>query len=134
MQAITKTYKIMYSSKDYEKLWQKYQTEGIAHNMTLQMFCSMNNVPYNSFEKYLKTRRNMSDIHPVSITDIPQEATEPAADTVQPETATGDKKTDKKPQVRILVNIRMTNGIRISKANLSHRELTQLVEKLEALC
>lgn len=57
LQAITKTYKIMYSNKDYEKLWQKYQTEGIAHNMTLQMFCSMNNVPYNSFEKYLKTRR-----------------------------------------------------------------------------
>lgn len=134
MQAITNTYKIMYSSKDYEKLWQKYQTEGIAHNMTLQMFCSMNNVPYNSFEKYLKTRRGMSDIHPVNITDIPQELAEPAVDTVAPETAAGDRIAGKTPQVRILVNIRMTNGIRISKANLSHRELTQLVEKLEALC
>lgn len=134
MQAITKTNKIMYSSKDYEKLWQKYQTEGIAHNMTLQMFCSMNNVPYNSFEKYLKTRRNMSDIHPVSITDIPQEPSEAAVDTVAPETAAGDRTAGKDHQVRILVNIRMTNGIRISKANLSHRELTQLVEKLEALC
>ena len=124
----------MYSSKDYEKLWQKYQTEGIAHNMTLQMFCSMNNVPYNSFEKYLKTRRGMSDIHPVCITDIPEEPSEPAVDTAAPETAAGDRTAGKTPQVRILVNIRMTNGIRISKANLSHRELTQLVEKLEALC
>ena len=134
MQVITNTNKIMYSSKDYEKLWQKYQTEGIAHNMTLQMFCSMNNVPYNSFEKYLKTRRGMSDIHPVSITDIPQEPSGTAVDIVSSKTGTDDKMTDKSSQVRILVNIRMTNGIRISKANLSHRELMKLVEKLEALC
>ena len=124
----------MYSSKDYEKLWQKYQTEGIAHNMTLQMFCSMNNVPYNSFEKYLKTRRNMSDIHPVSITDIPEEATESSAESKPTEKTTEEGLPYRDSQTRILVNIRMTNGIRISKANLSHRELTQLVEKLEALC
>lgn len=124
----------MYSSKDYEKLWQKYQTEGIAKNMTLQMFCSMNNVPYNSFEKYLKTRRGMSDIHQISITDIPQETTGTAADPPSCETVTEERRPSKDSQTRILVNIRMTNGIRISKANLSHRELTQLVEKLEALC
>ena len=124
----------MYSSKDYEKLWQKYQTEGIAHNMTLQMFCSMNNVPYNSFEKYLKTRRNMSDIHPVSITDVPQDPSGTAADPTSHDIAAEERRPGKDSQTRILVNIRMTNGIRISKANLSHRELTQLVEKLEALC
>ena len=118
MQVITNNNKIMYSSKDYEKLWQRYQTEGIAHNMTLQMLCSMNNVPYNSFEKYLKTRRGMSDIHPVIITDIPQDPSETSVATVSSETGTGDRMTDKSPQVRILVNIRMTNGIRISKANL----------------
>ena len=134
MQVITNTNKIMYSSKDYEKLWQKYQTEGIAHNMTLQMFCSMNNVPYNSFEKYLKTRRNMSDIHPVSITGIPEEATGSSAESKTTEEPKEEGLPYKDSQTRILVNIRMTNGIRISKANLSHRELTQLVEKLEALC
>ncbi|MDE5880769.1 MAG: hypothetical protein K2H60_03485 [Muribaculaceae bacterium] len=124
----------MYSSKDYEKLWQKYQTEGIAKNMTLQMFCSMNNVPYNSFEKYLKTRRGMSDIHPVSITGIPHEPSQTAADQICCDIAAEGRRSCKDSQTRILVNIRMTNGIRISKANLSHRELTQLVEKLEALC
>ena len=134
MQTIINPYKIMYSSKDYEKLWQKYQTEGIAHNMTLQMFCSMNNVPYNSFEKYLKTRRGMSDIHPVSITDIPNESSERAANQSACDTAEQEGRPGRDTQTRILVNIRMTNGIRISKANLSHRELTQLVEKLEALC
>ena len=123
----------MYSSKDYEKLWQKYQTEGIAHNMTLQMFCSMNNVRYNSFEKYLKTRRGMSDIHPVSITDIPQEPSEMPADPISCDIAAEGQRSCKDFQTRILVNIRMTNGLRISKANRSHRELKELVEKLEAL-
>lgn len=104
LQAITKTYKIMYSNKDYEKLWQKYQTEGIAHNMTLQMFCSMNNVPYNSFEKYLKTRRAMSDIHPVNITDIPHEDVE-QSDTQSVSPAAKESNRDSDAQVRILVNI-----------------------------
>ena len=102
--------------------------------MTLQMFCSMNNVPYNSFEKYLKTRRNMSDIHPVSITDIPEEATEFFVESRTPEEPKDEGVPYRDSQTRILVNIRMTNGIRISKANLSHRELMELVEKLEALC
>lgn len=71
LQTITKIYRIIYSSKDYEKLWQKYPTEGIDKNMTLQMFCLMNNIPYNSFDNYLKTRGIMSNIHPISITDLP---------------------------------------------------------------
>ncbi len=57
--------------KDMEKLWQRYQSEGVAHNMSIQQFCSMNNVPYNSFEKYLVTRRKMSNVYPVTITDAP---------------------------------------------------------------
>lgn len=133
LQAITKTYKIMYSNKDYEKLWQKYQTEGIAHNMTLQMFCSMNNVPYNSFEKYLKTRRAMSDIHLVNITDIPHEDVE-QSDTQSVGPAAKESSRDSDAPVRILVNICMTNGIRITQRNLNYRGLKQLVEKLEVLC
>ena len=86
----------------------------------------MNNVPYNSFEKYLKTRRGMSDIHPVSITDIPQEAAETAADPTPCDTETEERRPSKDSQTRILINIRMTNGIRISKANLSHRELKSI--------
>ena len=101
------------------------QSEGIAHNMTLQMFCLINKVPYNYFEKYLKTRPVMSDIHPVSITDIPQEVTGTAADPTSCDTVTEERRQDKDSYTRIHVNIRMTNGIRISKANLNLREQIQ---------
>ena len=36
--------------------------------------------------------------------------------------------------VRILVEIRMSNGLHISQKNLSYGELVKLVEKLEGLC
>ena len=35
---------------------------------------------------------------------------------------------------RIMVDIRMTNGIHIQQRNLSYDGLKRLVEKLEALC
>ena len=36
--------------------------------------------------------------------------------------------------VRILVELRMTNGLHISQKNLSYQELRKLIEKLEVLC
>ena len=104
----------MCSRQDYEKLLQKYQTEGIAHNMTLQMFCSMNKVPYNSFEKYLKTCSGMSDIHRVNLTDIPDEVQEVPVENKTPEKPEEATTPRMDTQTHILVNIRMTND---------HREL-----------
>ncbi len=63
----------MISNIQMEKLWQRYQSEGVARDMSIQQFCSMNNVPYNSFEKYLVTRRKMSNVYPVTITDAPED-------------------------------------------------------------
>lgn len=133
MQAITKTNKIMLTSKDYEKLWIRYQSEGVAHNLTLQQFCSMNNVPYNSFEKYLKTRRNMSDIYPVTVTDAPEETTS-EKETSDSAEAKPTITATKSGETRILVSVKMTNGLYLTKGNLSYRELHALVEKLEVLC
>lgn len=43
--------------------------------------------------------------------------------------------TETKPScVRILVELRMTNGLHISQKNLNYKELKRLIEKLEGLC
>lgn len=149
-----------------ENLWWKYKTEGIAKNLSLQAFCSIHDVPYNQFEKFLKLRKDLSEVHKVNITDLPDE-------TVSSEDTTGqhssghsaqsekpdapasreikvsfrrqqDMADDNDPHdedisspgspVRIMVNIRMTNGTQISKRNMDYRGLRSLVEKLEALC
>jgi len=36
--------------------------------------------------------------------------------------------------IRIMIDIRMTNGIRIQQRNLTYRNLKSLIEKLEGLC
>ncbi len=115
----------MISNTQMEKLWQRYQSEGVAKNMSIQQFCSMNNVPYNSFEKYLVTRRNMSNIYPVNITDVPAQTKEEEPVKEQKETPAETKNpaNEKNKAVRILVNIRMTNGLNMTQGNLSYREL-----------
>lgn len=150
-----------------ENLWWKYKTEGIAKNLSLQAFCSIHDVPYNQFEKFLKMRKDLSEVHKVNITDIPDVADSiesPAhqqssvqdakagqtdiptsremrlsfrrqQDTHSDDTS-GNVEKASRPEspLRIMVNIRMTNGMQISKRNMDYRGLRSLVEKLEALC
>ena len=47
----------MYSSEDLERFYFQYQTEAVPHGMSLQSFCSKNNVPYNLFYKWYKDTR-----------------------------------------------------------------------------
>ena len=149
-----------------ENLWWKYKTEGIAKNLSLQAFCSIHDVPYNQFEKFLKLRKDLSEVHKVNITDLPDETESSENITGQP--SSGHAARSEKPDaqssreikvsfrrrqdmtddndphdedtsspgspVRIMVNIRMTNGTQISKRNMDYRGLRSLVEKLEALC
>lgn len=96
----------------------------------------MNNVPYNSFEKYLVTRRKMSNVYPVTITDAPEnkDADKHAEEQKPIPTETPTTPDEKPKSVRIFVSIKMTNGLSMNQGNLSYRDLQALVEKLEVLC
>lgn len=104
--------------------------------------CSLHNVPYNAFEKYLKLRRHFSDVHHITVTDLPPEEQLPREQTSPSDTTlpTMDPPSEttsahvEKNRVRIMISIRMTNGIQISKKNMDYRELHSLVKKLEVLC
>ncbi len=48
---------------------------------------------------------------------------------------TPERKENTEPcPVRMMIDIRMTNGIRIQQRNLTYRNLKSLIEKLEGLC
>ena len=132
----------MISNEQMEKLWWQYKNEGVAKNISLQAFCSMHNVPYNAFEKYLKLRRHFSEVHHITVTDHPATETDssdteaaqlapPPTKSMRGESASGS---EKREQVRIMLHIRMSNGMELSKRNMNYRELRELVGKLEALC
>ncbi len=132
----------MISNEKMEKLWWQYKNEGVAKNLSMQAFCSMHNVPYNAFEKYLKLRRHFSDVHHITVTDLPQQETPEATGAQTEVSALGIQAAASgavpaiqvKPGVRIMIHIHMSNGMQVSKKNMDYRELHELVEKLEALC
>lgn len=122
--------KNMYSSEDLERFYFQYQTEAMPNGISIEQFCSRNKVPYNIFYKWYKDTRNK--IVEVKVDGLPasdQEESKKESPSQEPSS------TAMKPScVRILVELRMTNGLHISQKNLSYQELKRLIEKLEGLC
>ena len=120
----------MYSSEDLERFYFQYQTEAMPKGISIEQFCSRNKVPYNIFYKWYKDTRNK--IVEVKVDGLPPSAQEePKQESLSQEPSS----TVTKPSgIRILVELRMTNGLHISQKNLSYQELKRLIEKLEGLC
>ncbi|MBD5583671.1 MAG: hypothetical protein HDQ88_01110 [Clostridia bacterium] len=103
----------------------------IAKNLSMQAFCSIHNVPYNAFEKYLKFRRHFPVVHHITVTDLPEESdtsfnkdqirmAKPAANDAAPSAGSAPSG---KVKVRIMLHIRMSNGMQLSSKNMDYREL-----------
>lgn len=119
----------MYSSEDLERFYFQYQTEAMPNGISIEQFCSRNKVPYNIFYKWYKDTRNK--IVEVKVDGIPSSDQEPPK---KDELRQEPPKLRMASTVRILVELRMTNGLHISQKNLSYQELKRLIEKLEGLC
>lgn len=145
------------TNNQMETLWWKYKAEGIAKNLSLQAFCSIHDVPYNQFEKFLKLRKDLSEVHKVNITGLPTDTVTESKPEEMPVNANTpasrevkvsfrkkeDNDNSMTPEAepvesgaptRIMINIRMSNGMHVFRKNMSYRELRSLVEKLEVLC
>lgn len=118
--------KIMYSSEDLERFYFQYQTEALPHGESIQSFCVKNKVPYNIFSKWYKDTRKQ--IVEVKVDGRPSDSEkEPSvqSDTILPASPS---------PVRIMIELRMNNGLHLSQRNLNYQDLVRLVEKLEGLC
>ena len=102
----------MYSSEDLERFYFQYQTEAMPKGISIEQFCSCNKVPYNIFYKWYKDIRNKIvevkvDGHSSSVQEQPKK--EPRQQEPQ--------KAGPTSPVRILVGLRMTNGLHVSQKN-----------------
>ena len=117
----------MYSSEDLERFYFQYKTEALPHGVSIQDFCVRNKVPYNIFSKWYKDTRK--EIVEVTVDGRPsEEGASPAVPSHSRQQSASST------PVRILVDIRMSNGLYITQKNLNYQELVKLVEKLEGLC
>lgn len=117
----------MYSSEDLERFYFQYKTEALPQGISIESFCLKNKVPYNIFSKwYRDTRKGIVEVH-----------VDGRPDTSSPQVSEATSSEESKPRqgkTRIMVEIRMTNGLYLSKKNLSYKDLVILVGKLEGLC
>lgn len=124
----------MYSYNDFERLFVRYKLEGIPAGVSIEKFCMSNKVPYNLFEKWYKdTRKKIIPVHVLGAPTTEAEMKESPSPIPErkPEAAA---RFASHAGLRILVDIRMSNGVHISQKNLSYEGLKSLVEKLEGLC
>ena len=118
----------MYSNEDLERFYFKYQSEALPHGESIQSFCIKNNVPHNLFSKWYKDTR--SKLVEVQVDGRPTPSPSPETS----ETTSLAQAAESNSSTRILVELRISNGLRLSQRNLSYRDLVRLVEKLEGLC
>lgn len=125
-----------YSNEDFENFYVRYKAEGLPRNICLKEFCMRNKVPWNLFDKWHRdTHHRIEEVQvvgrPEASATEPEETKMPLGEVERPAAHPEDKSDS---AVRIMVDIRMSNGLHIQQRNLSHRRLLTMVEKLEALC
>ena len=121
----------MISSKDLEKVWFLYQTEGAPKWISINSFCLQRGVPYNEFDKWLwKTHQSVSH---VEVTGIP-EAETPAEVNTANLSLTRRPTQASHPKGGILMTIKTYDGLQVTKGGLDYEGLKLLVERLEGLC
>ena len=113
----------MFSSKDFEKLWFLYQTEGVPEEESINSFCKKNGVPYEEFDKWF--RKTHQAVGRVEIENIPDDA---------PTLKSSSRRSRKTEPEGIQVTIQTSDGLHLRKVGLDYQGLKTLVEKLEGLC
>lgn len=118
-----------YTSEDFERFYLRYKAEAMPRGVSIQAYCTRNKVPYNLFEKwYTDTRHRLVSVQ-VDGRPQPEEAEEEPEGKEIKTLPGADRK-----ELRIMIDLKMTNGMHIQQRNLSYEALKRLVINLEVLC
>jgi TusA-related sulfurtransferase len=116
----------MFSSEDFERLYIRYTAEAMPRGESIQAYCSKNKVPFNLFDKWYKDTHHK--VVKVQVEGKPKDKpVEVPNDNDEPDVQSSKA-------LRIMIDIKMTNGMHIQQRNLSYSELKRLIGNLEVLC
>ena len=117
----------MYSSEDLEKFNFHYHTEWMPRGMSIQAYCSRNNVPYKVLDKWI--RDIYKRVVPVHVTGTPEEL---KIESPQ-HTVTRQETKPSNENVSIKIIISTSSGMELSRDGLDYRSLRTFIERLEGL-
>ena len=120
----------MATSKDFEKLWKRYQDEVQSTGKSIVAYCQENGIVYAQFERWYKNKGKVSakapSIVPIEVTDLPDEVEAPGQEPV--------RNPNQDPMWIRSFTIQFRNGLEIRHQNFSYGSLVCLVKKMEGLC
>lgn len=145
------------NNDELERYWFRYKSEAEPHGTSLERFCQIHKISYKALDNW--RRQTKCKIYPVEVygkdevpTPVENAATQPAAGqrSLQSkfmsckhrqgqrtddnnETKDGEE-SGNVSSVRVMVNIKATNGLCVFQKNLDYEGLRLLVERLEGLC
>ena len=102
----------MYSGEDFERLFIRYKSEAYPKGEGIQMFCHRNNVPYNLFEKWYKDTRYK--VVEVSVSGRPS-----TLESDKPKVKEQPQREGPVAEVRILLDLRVSNGLHLLRGRLT---------------
>ena len=104
----------MCSSEDLERFYLDYQSEWVPRGMTLQAYCSRNNVPYKVMENYSRNIQKKSvEVKVVGRpTEEPRQSVSSSPSSVQQQNEQSFKR---EPKRSISVAIRFGDGTEVSR-------------------
>lgn len=123
-----------YTSEDFERFYIRYMDEAMPRGVSIQAYCSRNKVPYNLFDKWYSDTRHK--VIQVKVAGMPEPDSTPS-NTPAEAGETDNAPTPKGNQsgaVRIMIDIRLTNGLHLQQRNLTFDSLSRLVNNLRSLC
>ena len=120
----------MATSKDFEKIWNRYQDEIQSTGKSIVTFCQENGIVYSQFERWYKAKGKTSakppQLIPVEVTDIPKKD--------EQENESDQALVPRRETWIRSFSIQFKNGLELRHQNISYRSLVELVGKLEILC
>ena len=120
----------MATSKDFEKLWRRYQDEFQSSGKSIVTYCQENGIIYSQFQRWYKKHVSGVNIVPVSDPDPQIESS-----LMMSEESTPSHHLSGHAKAKVnYVNIEFSNGLKVCQKSISYEHLKMLVEKLEALC
>jgi len=124
----------MYSSEDFENFYVRYKAEALPKGISIQSWCMKNKVSWNLFNKWYRDTRHRIVAVDVEGRPMEEEILKKDSETLESTSLRAEPETSSNDPVRIMIDIRMTNGMQIRQKNLSFERLKKLVENLEGLC
>lgn len=127
--AMTSKYRVMATSRDFMKLWEKYQELIKVKDVSIVDYCQRNGIVYSQFEKWYKKNTNgvsLVALAPPSSSSLPSEGSMLSRLPVQDSSS---------PLCQVLrLEIEFSNGMTVIQKCIDYDTLRNLVEKLEVLC